>query len=313
MEGMVKTVLITGGMGFIGKNIIDCIKDSYNLIIIGRKEIKKISDFKYYKCDISNLEELEEVFKSEKIDYVIHLATYSKTKHQKNDILKMIDINVKGINNLLELCCEYKVEKVINTGSCFEYGNKKTVSIETDELDPWNLYAETKVLAENLVNFYCKKGLNAITLRLFPAFGIYDKEERLLSYVIKSALYNQEIAVTAGEQKWDYTYSKDIAEAYKAALETSIEGHEIINISNNKPISLKEIVIKITELTNSKSKIIFGAIPYRDNEIMYLHGDNSKAKRILNWVPKYDFETALKETIEFYMENNKNQNYRNRT
>lgn len=306
MEDMVKTVLITGGMGFIGKNIIDRIKNDYNLVIIGRREKEETSDFKYYKCDISILEELEKVFKSENIDSVIHLATYTRTKHKKNDISEMIDTNVKGINNLLELCCEYKVEKIINTGSCFEYGNNRTVSRETDDLDPWNLYAETKIISESLLDFYCKKGLTAITLRLFAAFGIYDKEERLVPYVIKNALYNKEIKVTSGEQKWDYTYSKDIAEAYKLALETSVKGHEIINISNNKPVSLKEIVIKIIELTNSKSKIIFGAKPYRENEIMYLHGDNSKAKRILNWAPKYDFEVALKETIEYFEENGKN-------
>ena len=308
MEGMVKTVLITGGMGFIGQNIINCIKDSYNLIIIGRKEIKKISDFKYYKCDISNLEELEKVFKSENIDSVIHLATYYKPIHTKEDISSMIDTNVKGLNNILELCLIYGIKSIINTGSCFEYGNKKTIWKETDKLDPWGLYAETKILAEDLVNFYCKKGLNVISFRLFPPFGPYEKPTKIIPYVITNAIKNNKIELTYGEQKWDYTYSKDIAESYKLALETSIKGHEIINISNNKPISLKEIVIKIIELTNSKSKIIFGAIPYRDKEIMYLHGDNSKAKRILNWVPIYDFETALKETIEYFKENNKNEN-----
>jgi len=309
MESMVKTVLITGGMGFIGKNIINCIKDSYNLIIIGRKDIEKISNFKYYKCDISKIEELENVFEAEKIDRVIHLATYYKPIHSREDISSMIDTNVKGINNLLELSFQYKIEKVINTGSCFEYGHKNNILKEDDELDPWNLYAETKILAEHLINFYCKKGLSVITFRLFPPFGPYDEPNKLIPYVIKNALENIRIELTLGEQKWDYIYSKDIAEAYRLALDSSVEGHEIINISNNNPISLKELVKKIIKITNSKSEICLGAKPYRENEIMYLHGDNSKAKKILKWSPKYKLEVALKETIEYFKEKDENGNY----
>ena len=255
MEDMVKTVLITGGMGFIGKNIIDRIKDYYNLVIIGRREKEETSDFKYYKCDISILNELEKVFKSENIDSIIHLATYYKPIHTKEDISRMIDTNVKGLNNILELCSIYGVKSIINTGSCFEYGDKKTISKESDELDPWGLYAETKILAEDLVSFYCKKGLNAMSFRLFPPL-VLMKTYQDHSLCHDNAIKIIKIELTYGEQKWDYTYSKDMAESYKLALETSIKGHEIINISNNKPISLKEIVIKIIELTNSKSKII---------------------------------------------------------
>lgn len=297
---MQKNILITGGNGFIGRNLIEKLKEDYNLIVVGRKEIKENFGYKYHKCDIAKLQDIDNVFKNEKIDQVIHLATYSPTFHKKEDISIMIDTNVKGINNILELAISYKVEKVINTGSCFEYGNRNEILKEKDIVEPWNLYATTKILAENLINYYCKRGLNVITLRLFPSFGRWDNPHRLIPFVIKNALKNKEIPLTFGEQKWDYTYSKDIAEAYRLALQTSIKGHEIINISNNNPISVKEIVEKIIKYTYSKSKVLFGAVPYRENEIMCLHGDNSKAKEILKWSPKYTFDTALRETIEFF-------------
>lgn len=306
---MLKNILITGGNGFIGRNLIEKLKEDYNLIVIGRKEIKENLGRKYYKCNVAKLQEINKVFKNEKIDQVIHLATYSTTFHKKDDISKIIDTNVKGINNILELALSYKVEKVINTGSCFEYGNRNGILKEKDIVDPWNLYATTKILAEDLINYYCKKGLNVITLRLFPSFGPWDNPYRLIPFVIKSALKNKEIPLTSGEQKWDYTYSKDLAEAYKSSLQITIKGHEIINISNNSPISVKEIVEKIIEFTHSQSKIMFGAVPYRENEIMYLHGDNSKAKEILRWSPKYTFDIALLETIDFFKERDINRNF----
>jgi nucleoside-diphosphate-sugar epimerase len=306
---MLKNILITGGTGFIGRNLIEKLKEDYNLIVIGRKEVKESLGYKYYKCDVAKLQDIDNVFKNEKIDQVIHLATYYTPFHKKEDISIMIDTNVKGINNILELALLYKVEKVINTGSCFEYGNSNEILKEKDIVDPWNLYATTKILAEDIINYYCKKGLNAITLRLFPPFGLWDNPNKLIPFVIKSALKNKEIPLTFGEQKWDYTYSKDIAEAYRLALQTTIKGHEIINISNNNPISLKEIVEKIIGYTYSKSKVLFGAVPYRENEIMYLHGDNSKAKEILKWSPKYTFDKALRETIEFFKVGDINGNF----
>lgn len=306
---MLKNILITGGTGFIGRNLIEKLKEDYNLIVIGRKEINESSGYKYYKYDVAKLQDIDNVFKNEKIDQVIHLATYYTPFHKEEDISIMIDTNVKGINNILELALLYKVEKVINTGSCFEYGNRNEILKEKDIVKPWNLYATTKILAEDIINYYCKKGLNAITLRLFPPFGIWDNPNKLIPFVIKSALKNKEIPLTFGEQKWDYTYSKDIAEAYRLALQTTIKGHEIINISNNNPISLKEIVEKIIKYTYSKSKVLFGAVPYRENEIMYLHGDNSKAKEILKWSPKYTFDKALRETIEFFKVGDINGNF----
>lgn len=295
-----KTILITGGTGFIGKNLIDSLKNEYNLILLGRTEKTNYKNLSFYKCDISEISDLENIFKKEKTDIIIHLATYYKPKNNLDDISGMIDTNVKGLTNLLELSIKYNINKLINTGTCFEFGNQDKKVKEESVYEPWNLYAETKILAENLIDYYSKKGINVLTLKLFPPFGIHDNHKKLIPYVIKSALSNKNIETSPGEQKWDYIYSKDIANAYKKAIDFDWKGHEKFIISNNRPIKLKEIINKILKLTNSKSEVFFGAKNYRQNEIMYLHGDNSKAKELLDWEPQYNIDDALKETIDYF-------------
>lgn len=294
-------ILLIGGLGFIGKNIID-VSGKKNKIIIAenKSNLKNYKNHKVYNCDISKISDLTFILEREKIDIIIFLATYYRPFHNEEDISNMIDVNVKGINNILELSLKYNIKKIINTGTCFEYGNRNEIFSENSKLIPWNLYANTKILAENVIDYYVEKGINVITLRLFPPFGLYDNKNKLVPYVIEKALSGLDIEVSPCEQEWDYIYSKDVAKAFDRALTYQAKGHEIFNVSYNKPVILKNLISKIVELTNSTSKIIFGAKNYRENEIMKLVGNNQKINEKMNLVFDYDTYSGIKETIEYF-------------
>ncbi|NUU99644.1 hypothetical protein XO12_05880 [Marinitoga sp. 1154] len=298
--GIKKTILITGGTGFIGKNITEKIRNDYNLIIISRKKNENKKGILHYQGDIRNIEIFEKIVSENKIDTIIHLATYYKPKHNISEVSDMIDTNVKSVNNILEIMKKYKIKKLINTGTCFEYGIKKEKITESTPLNPWNLYAETKVLAEHLINYYVKNSeIKAITLRLFPPFGIYDNPNKFIPYIISKALKNEEIELTPCEQKWDFIFSEDIAYAYRRALEyENFEGHEIFNIASGNVMEFKKIVEHIIKQTRSNSIVKFEKL-YRENEIMYLEADISKAKNILNWTPRYTIFEGINKTINY--------------
>ena len=260
-------------------------------------ENKKI---KHYTGDLLDISFLKQIFKENNIDIVIHLITYYKPKHKLEEINDTIKTNVAGIINLLEIMSLYGVKNIINTGTCFEYSTEVgKIQDEKARLDPWNLYALSKIFAEQSIDFFIKRHpIDAITLRLFPPFGLYDNPNKFIPYVIQKALNNENIEVSLCEQEWDYIFSKDIAKAFRKALEYEPANHEIFNISYNNPISLRKIIEYIVKRTKSQSQVKFGAKSYRQQEIMFLSADNKSARKKLGWMPKYSIYESLDETID---------------
>ncbi len=108
--------------------------------------------------------------------------------------------------------------------------------------------------------------------------------------------------MTNGEQTRDFIFVKDVVEGFvKASLNKKATG-EIINLGTGQEISIKDLAIKIVKMTGTKINLLFGALEYRPAEIWRMFSDNSKAKNILNWVPKYSLDEGLKETINCYKE-----------
>ena len=148
----------------------------------------------------------------------------------------------------------------------------------------------------------CKKyKIEYSWLRLFSVYGPDDNHEWLIQYLIKEMLANKEINVTRGEQLWDYLYIDDISEALLKLVHHTGVGKA--NLGSGKGNSVKSIIEKIRELTYSKSKINFGAIPYRDDQVMLMEADISKLSDHLNWKPEIDINEGLKRTINSLLKN----------
>lgn len=306
--------LVTGATGFIGINLIkELLAKKWEVYVLLRedsniKSICEITALHYlYEKDIiinhKNTFEIEIKFKNvPRFDVCFHLAAYG-VDYKKQDIYKMIDGNIKYTLKVLEFCNVNGTGKFINTGSCFEYGANKGVKLKEDEiLNPKSYYAIAKVAAENMATLYAKNNsMNLITVRPFSVFGEGEGFHRLIPELFTSAILGKPLKMTNGEQVRDYLYVKDLVNGFIELAESDAPKYEVFNLCSGKEIKIKEIVHIVLKITNcDKSLFLFGHIPYRNNEVMYFVGDNSKINKYTIWKPTYSLEEGLERTYEWY-------------
>lgn len=307
-----KKVLVTGAAGFIGSHLVRrLINEGYDVIIQKRKgtDIHRIEDIiqdvQVLEFDVRDYSSVNAAIEQSKPDVVIHLVTYYAVNHDSSDVEDMVDTNVKGMINILEACRKTSVKRVVNTSTCFVYRSCNRPLVEDDYLEASNLYALTKIQAEQACSFFAEEyGMQILTLRLFPPYGPSDNPRRLLPYVIKTLKEGGSPRLTSGSQKWDFVYVEDIADAYVKAIEGPIKvaGHEAINIGTGQPTSVKEAVGVVHEIMGSEVSLEWGGVPHRSNEIWFNSADASKAARLLGWKPRTCLRDGLSKTVDWFVQ-----------
>jgi nucleoside-diphosphate-sugar epimerase len=315
----IHSILITGGTGFIGSNLLyDLVTNNpdIDISLILRKKSRNwrlswLQKKKKVNCYYSNLIEynkIESIVSRIKPDVLIHLAAYGVVNPRDQNIRKSIKINVDSTLHLYDVFNKYCGQKFVFFGSCFEYGRKQKKPIsESDMPDPLNIYALTKIMAVKALEMNQGNNSNIIILRPFGIYGEYEDYSRLFPYVILNLLKNKKIYLTPGNQIRDYIYVTDLIKAIKISMEIRPPNRfEIFNIGSGIEHSIKQIVLKIASHLKIKEKdqlINLGKIPYRKNEMMYLVAQNKKARQILKWRPTTDIDTGIKKMIEWYRTN----------
>jgi len=304
---MIKTVLVTGGTGFIGSFVLENLLDNNIKVILLKISSSNtwridhiLSSIKNYDLDKINL---DFIFSKNNLDAIIHLATFYKKQHTIQDIDSMISANITLPLKLLDSAKEYQVKYFINTGTFFEYlSNGKPIKESKTKRYPFNLYAMTKICFEDMLKYYSERhDIKAITLKIFSPYGPKDNENKLIPSIIINALKNKEIKLSKGLQKLDFIYVKDIAEAYLRCLKRinfSKNNFEILNIGSGVPQSIREVVSSIENILGHSIKINWGN-PTKDN-LKTIECDRSKAYKTIGWSPKYKIFDGLQETINYY-------------
>jgi nucleoside-diphosphate-sugar epimerase len=308
-------IFITGANGFIGSHLVKRLLEyNYEIGFLRRgnsdiSQFKNISEnLKMFIGDIRDSTAVTRILSDFSPEMVIHLATYYRVEHVPDDVAPMIDTNVKGTLNLLESAKNSGVKFFINTSSCAVYRQSNARLKETDPVSPQNLYALTKLHAEEACYFYSDYfGLDSVSLRIFPPFGPGDHERRLIPYVINSILNGNMPDLTTGRQMWDFVFVEDIVDAYCAVIRKSsdIKGHEPFNIGTGAPVSVKEMVLEILRQMKVKGEPCWGAIPHRKNEVWYNSADLNKTETILGWSPKISLKEGIERTIRSIMDSRK--------
>ena len=311
MENMeIKKILLTGGAGFIGSHLLELLlQEKYEITVLERSSVNtwRINHLrdsvKYYSVDKMNL---EDVFKTNTFDCILHLATFYKKHHENiEDIRNMVATNILFPTELLELSSKYNTRYFINTGTFFEYKlDKNKLITEDSTLKPYDLYAATKVSFENILKYYTNHyPIKGVTLKLFAPYGEKDNE-KLIIYLIKNLLENKSTKLTYGEQKLNFTYIKDITQAYLKTLEyicTMKKKYDFFNIGQSRTVSVKDAVAILEKISNKKLSTKWGSLPYAKNEIFYANCDSKKAKNVLGWKPRYYFKKGLEKTYLYYL------------
>lgn len=306
----IQKVFVTGATGFIGRHMVRKLLDEgYTVGALARssaslKEMEGCSSLQPFEGDLRNYEDLRKAFSAFRPDAVIHLVTYYAVMHRADEIGVMLDTNVKGTINLLEAAKESgTVELFLNTSTCAVYKPEDRLLKEEDALRPQNLYAMTKLQAEEACSYYAEAfGLPCVTLRLFPPYGPGDHDRRLIPYVIDSIIKNVPPNLTTGKQEWDFVYIDDIVWAFTATLKAAPfpDNHPVFNIGTGKAVSIRAVVEKIRTTIGSEIDLPWGSVPHRTNEVWFNSADSGKAERILGWKPETGIDDGIVLTVAWF-------------
>ncbi|STO32277.1 dTDP-glucose 4,6-dehydratase [Fusobacterium necrogenes] len=281
-------IIIFGGCGFIGKNLSKYLKNLYEIIVVDKyidKLFLKENKIRFYQYDFENIDKLREIIDLEKPEYIINLISYVTSIRELGLFPKMLNTNLDILLKIYEVTKELEnLELVMQFGSGEEYGNIQAPFNEKMKEEPVSPYAIAKLITTNTALMLNKNYDYPICIiRPSNLFGKYQSKDKFIPYVLEKLKNNQEILTTFGEQKRDFICIDDFVYIIKELLEkNSLIKGEVINVGSGISISLKAIILNSKEKLNSKSEIRFGAIPYRENEMMDFCLDISKLESILN-------------------------------
>ncbi|MFH1563968.1 MAG: NAD-dependent epimerase/dehydratase family protein [Nitrospirota bacterium] len=300
-------ILVTGGAGFIGSNIVDrLINLGHKVVIVDNLSTGKEKNInplaKFHKLDIQDTK-LEEIFKDEQIDIVIHHAAQIDVRKSVNDPMFDTGVNVLGSINLLQLCVQYNVKKFIFASSGGTvYGEQKVYPAAEDHpTQPICPYGINKLTIEHYLHYYWTGyNLNYTVLRYANIYGPRQDpwgEAGVVAIFINKLLKNEQPIINGnGEQTRDYTYVDDVVEANILAINSPTTG--IFNIGTGIETSVNKLFSMILKTMEAKVKEAHG--PAKDGETSRSCIDGTKAKEILGWQPKIKFEEGIKRTVEYF-------------
>lgn len=314
-----KNILITGGLGYIGSHtVITLLSNNFKPIIIDNlsnsrldvlDKIKKISGIfpKFFEGDIRDEFFLAKLFKSNKIDGVIHFAGLKDAADSVRNPKEYFDVNVNGSKVLIEQLKKFAVKKIIFSSSAIVYGEPKTLPIpESHRLNAMNPYGESKVMIEKILENLCDydKQFKAISLRYFNPIGAHpsgllgefmsEKVSNIMPHILNVALkktshlniYGSDYDTLDGTGIRDYIHIMDLVEGHLASLLSldNQNGHNVFNLGTGKGISVLELIKIFKEATDIE--IPYQLVNKRKGDLSSSYADPSKAQEELNWRAK---------------------------
>ena len=329
------TILITGSAGFIGFHVskallknkkrvigIDNINNYYdtkikkdrlkNLQIEGRK------NFTFYKIDISNYKNLENIFKKEKIKYVINLAAQAGVRYSISNPDKYISSNIVGFFNVIELSKKYKIKHLVYASTSSVYGDRYNLPLKEfyPATNPIQLYAATKRSNELIAHSYSHLfNLPTTGIRFFTVYGPWGRPDMALFKFTKSILNNKKIEVfNYGKHSRDFTYIDDIVKgillilnkipkknnaSYNKRETLSTAAFDIYNIGNSKRVNLKNYIKEIEKNLNIKSKKKY--LKLQPGDIKDTLSSTIKLNKATGYKANVDFKEGVKRFINWYL------------
>lgn len=300
-----KRVVMTGPTGAIGMALIQkCIEEGIEVLVICRPDSKRadrIPKHSLVQCRVCDLSELKNFSADveKRYDVFYHFAWEGTTGAGREDSylqVKNIEYSLDAVSLASRLGCH----TFVGAGSQAEYGRLECDLSETTATNPVTGYGIAKLCAGSLTRNECAKyGIKHVWVRILSVYGPYDNEKSMISFAIKALLNKECPAFTKGEQKWDFLYSGDAANAlYLMGEKGKKDAVYVLGSGNAKP--LYEYILQLRDAVDGNLDVKLGEIPYAENQIMYLKADISKLKKDVGFVPEVEFSEGIKKTIEWF-------------
>ena len=326
------SILITGGTGYIGSHTaVELLNNGENLIILDNfinsspkvvDKIKKITgkDFKFYEADILNEGKLEQIFKENSIEAVIHFAGLKAVGESVEKPLEYYNNNITGTLNLLKIMKKYNTKKIVFSSSATVYGNPDKLPIKEDfPLSTTNPYGSTKLMIEQILKdlYISDNEFKISILRYFNPIGAHESgligevpngvPNNIMPYIVgvakgnleKVTIYGNDYPTPDGTGVRDYIHVVDLAKGHIKALEgiRKMSGVQIYNLGTGKGYSVLDLINTFERVNNVKVKYIFGA--KRPGDIPSCYADSSKAEKVLGWKAEKGMEEMCKDSWKF--------------
>lgn len=315
-------VLVTGGAGFIGSNLVEeLLKKNYQVVCLdnlstgSEKNIKEFygnENFEFVKGDILDFDLLSKLTKG--VFAVSHQAALGSVPRSIKDPITSNQVNINGTLNVFKACVDHGVERVVYAASSSTYGDSVALPKKEDKIGkPLSPYAVTKLVNELYADVFQRVyGLNTIGLRYFNVFGPKQDPNGTYAAVIplfiKSILNGDQPKINGdGNHSRDFTFVKNAVQANIKAMEAPLENfNEVYNIACGQRTTLNELVSYINEVEGTSLNPTYGE--EREGDIKHSLADISKAQRELGYIPDFSIGEGLKLALEWYKKNGKFEN-----
>jgi dTDP-glucose 4,6-dehydratase len=307
------TSLVTGGAGFLGSSLCDyLLRRGHRVICIDNLEtgslgnIEHIRDdetFEFRMIDITSHYEVEEP-----IDFVFHMASPASPIDYARLPLHTLKVGAYGTHNSLGLA-KVKRARFLQASTSEVYGDPlvhpqpESYWGNVNPIGPRGVYDEAKRYAEALTMAYLRQqGVDTCIARIFNTYGprMRPNDGRAVPTFLKQALTDRPVTVFGdGSQTRSFCYVDDLIRGLVALAESDV--HEPVNIGNPSEMTLLEMANLVVELTDSRSEVVFEALPIDDPQVR--QPDITLARGLLDWEPQVDLREGLTKTIEYYRDN----------
>lgn len=315
-----KNALVTGAGGFIGSHLAtELVERGYNVRALLHYNSRSsfgnpdffspeiVKNIEFFRGDIEDKGSLKQAIKG--CDTVFHLAALISIPYSYIAPESYVKTNILGTINLMQVCQEENVSKIVHTSTSETYGTARYTPIdENHPLQGQSPYSASKIGADKIVeSFYKSFSTPVATLRPFNTYGPGQSSRAIIPTIITQALTNKDKKIKLGilTPVRDLTFVKDTVDGFIKIAQTEGTEGKLINTGNGHGITIGDLANKIIKLIDPEIKILHEKERERPpkSEVMELICDNSRAKEILNWEPKHTIDEGLLKTIEFIRNN----------
>jgi dTDP-glucose 4,6-dehydratase len=308
-------LLVTGGLGFIGSNFIrymlalhpECTVTNLDAITYAGNpanlvDVEKDPRYSFVQGDICDRQTVGTVFSHHEIDTIVHFAAESHVDRSIHDSSAFVTTNVLGTQTLLDMALRHTCSRFVHISTDEVYGSTATGSSkETDMLNPSSPYSASKAASDLLARaFFITHGLPVVITRCTNNYGPYQYPEKLIPFFVTSLLKGKKVPIYGtGKNIRDWIYVLDHCRAIDFVLHYGTDG-EIYNIGSDNEKTNLDITYEILKILNKDSSSI-EFVKDRPGHDWRYSLDSSKL-RALGWKPQISFETALEETVGWYIQ-----------